>query len=160
MPPAATPEAYRHFVGVITTAAEPVFGLPTTPDTMPRLVSSAAKMLHALVKAHPRRWLNAPLTRKVVAARKAVRKAWDVVGLERSFEVIPLARPEGVIGPSKTDYRRLMRKPFTTRVEPTYVSGWLVPPEVQAAVGLDQFRARHLRPILRCTEAELCAVIP
>ena len=51
-------------------------------------------------------------------------------------------------------------KPFTTRIEPTYVSGRLVPPEVQAAVGLDQFRARHLRPILRCTEADLCAVIP
>ena len=32
--------------------------------------------------------------------------------------------------------------------------------EVQVAVGLDQFQARHLCPILRCTEAELCAVIP
>ena len=38
---------------------------------------------------------------------------------------------------------------------------WVVgPPEGQAAVGLDQFQARHLRPILRGTEAELCAVIP
>ena len=46
------------------------------------------------------------------------------------------------------------------RIEPTYVSGRLVPPEVQAAVGLDQFLARHLRPILRCTEADPCAVIP
>ena len=82
------------------------------------------------------------------------------MGLERSIEVIPLARPEGVTGPSKADYRRLMRKPFTSRIEPTYVSGRLVPLEVQAAVGLDQFRAWHLRPILRCTEDELYVVIP
>ena len=27
-------------------------------------------------------WVNAPMVRKVVAARKAVRQAWDVVGLE------------------------------------------------------------------------------
>ena len=82
-------------------------------------------------------WLNVPLTRKVVVARKAVRQAWDVVGLERSLEVIPLARPKGVTGPSKTNYRRLMRKPFTSRIEPTCVNGRLLPPEVQAAVGLD-----------------------
>ena len=31
---------------------------------------------------------------------------------------------------------------------------------MQAAVGLDQFQAYHLRPILRCTEAEVDAVIP
>ena len=118
MPPAATPEAYRHFVGVMTTAAEAVFKPPSVPDIVPGLVSSAANVLHTLVKAHPR-WLNAPLVRKVVAACKAVQQAWDIVGLERSFEVIPLARPGGVTGPSKSDYRRLMRKPFTARIEPT-----------------------------------------
>ena len=160
MPPAATTEAYRHFVSVMTTAAKAVFGLPITPNTMPRLVSSAAKVLHALVKAHPHWWLNALLTYKVVAACKTVRRVWDVVGLERSLEVIPLARPKGVTGPSKTDYRRLMWKPFTSRIEPPYASGRLVPPEVQAAGGLDPFRARHLHLILRCTEAELYAVIP
>ena len=37
--------------------------------------------------------------------------------------------------------------------------GWF-PPEVQAAIGPDQFRALHLCPILRCTGAELYAVIP
>ena len=72
MPLADTPEAYHHFVGVMTTTAEVVFGPPTTPDTVPGQVSSAAKILHTLVKAHPRWWLNAPLTHKVVAARKAV----------------------------------------------------------------------------------------
>ena len=73
MPSAATPKACRHFVGAMTTAAESGLWPPTTPDTVPWLVSSAAKFLHALVKAHPRWWLNAPLTRKVVAARKAIR---------------------------------------------------------------------------------------
>ena len=160
MPPVATSEAYCHFVDVMTTAVEAVFRPPSTPDTVLGLVSSAANVLHALVKAHPRWWLNAPLVRKVVAARKAVRQVWDVVGLERSFQVIPLALSEGVTGPSKSDYRRLMGKPFIARIEPTYVSGWLVPPEVQATVGVDQFRARHLRPILRRTEAEVCAAIP
>ena len=82
-----------------------------------------------------------------------------MVGLERSLEVIPLAPPGGVTGPAKSDYRRLLRKPYTARIEPTYVSGKLVPPEVHAAVGLDQFRARHLRPILRCTGEELCAIV-
>ena len=82
------------------------------------------------------------------------------MGLERSLEVIPLTLLEGVTGPSKTDYRRLMRKPFPSCIEPTYVTGRPVPREVQAAVGLDQFRAPHLRPILCCTKAELCAVIP
>ena len=53
MPPTATPEAYHHFVGVMTTAGETVFGPPTTPDTVPGLVSSAAKILHNLVKVHP-----------------------------------------------------------------------------------------------------------
>ena len=52
---------------------------------------------------------------------------WDVVGLERSLEVVPLARPGGVKGPAKSDNRRLMRKPYTAHIEPTYVSGRLVP---------------------------------
>ena len=36
LPLAATPEAYRHFVSVLTTAAEAVFGPPSTPDTCNR----------------------------------------------------------------------------------------------------------------------------
>ena len=123
MPPSATPEAYRHFVSVMPTAAEAIFGPPATPDTMHGLVSSAAKVLHALVKAHPRWWLNAPLIRKVVATRETVWKAWDLGGLERFLEVNPLARPEGVRGPSKTNYRRLMGKPFISRIKPTYDKG-------------------------------------
>ena len=123
-------------------------------------MSVAARVLHALLKAHRRWWLTAPLVWKVVAARKAVRQAWEVVGLEQSLVVVPLARLGGVKGPAKSDDRRLLRKPYTARIEPTYVSGRLAPPEVQAAVGLDQFRARHLRPILRCTQEELCAVVP
>ena len=157
LPPVATSE---HFVSVLTTAAESVFGPPGTLDTVPGLVSAAARVLHALLKAHRRWWLTAPLVRKVVAARKAVRQVWEVVGLDRSVEVVPLARPGGVKGPAKSDYRRLLRKPYTARMEPTYVSGRLVPPELQAAVGLHQFRARHWRPILRSSQEELCAVVP
>ena len=93
MSQAATPEAYHHFVAVMTTAAEAVFWPPTTLDTMPGLVFSVTKILHAPVKAHPPWWLNAPLARKVVAARNVVCQAWDVLGRERSLEVIPLARP-------------------------------------------------------------------
>ena len=130
------------------------------PDTVPGLLFAAARVLHALLKAHRRWWLTAPLVRKVVAARKAVRQAWEVVGLERSLEDVPLARPRGVNGPAKSDYRRLLQNPYTARIEPTYVIGRLVPPEVQAAVGLDQFRARHLRPVLRCTQEKLCAMVP
>ena len=105
---------------------------------------------------------NRTLVCKVIAARKAVRQAWDVVGLERSLEVLPLAPPGGggVKGPAKSDYRCLLRKPYTARIKPTYVSGRLVPPEVQAAVGLDQFHARHLRPILRYTREELYTIVP
>ena len=66
----------------------------------------------------------------------------------------------GVKGPAKSDYRRLLRKPYKARIEPTYASGHLVPPQVQAAVGLDKFRARHLRPILRCTQEKLCTMVP
>ena len=160
LPSAATSESYRHFVSVLTKAAESVFGRPGTPDTIPGLVSVASRVLHALLKAHRRWWLTMPLVRKVVAARTAMRQAWEVVGLERSLEVVPLARPGGVKGPAKSDYRRLLRKPYTARIEPTYVSGRLVPLEVQAAVGLDQFRARHLCPILRCSQEELCAAVP
>ena len=83
-----------------------------------------------------------------------------MVGLERSLEVVPLSRPGGVTGPAKSDYRRLLRKPYTARMEPAYVSGRLVPQEVQVEVGLVRFRARHLRPILRCTGEELCAIVP
>ena len=136
------------------------FGPPGTPDTALGLVSAVAWVLHALFKAHCRWWLTAPLVRKVVTARKAVKQAWEVVGLERSLEVVPLAQPRGVKGPTKLDYRRLLRKPHTARIEPTYVSGRVVPLEVQAAVGLDQFRTHHLRPILRDTLEELCAVVP
>ena len=159
LPPAATPEAYRHFVSVLTTAAEAVFRPPSTLDIVPGLVSATARVLHALLKAQRRWWLTAPLVRKVIAARRALRQVWDVVGLERSLEVVPLARPGGVTGPAKLDYRRLLRKPYTTCIEPTYVSGRLVPQEVQVAVGLDQFRARHPRPILRCTGEELCGIV-
>ena len=123
LPPAATPEAYRHFVCVLTAAPEAAFGPPKTPDTVPGLVSIAAKGLHALLKAHCRWWLNAPLIRKVVAARKTFRQAWEVVGLERSLEVVPLAQPGGVTGPAKSDYRCLMRKPYTARIEPTHLKG-------------------------------------
>ena len=66
---------------------------------------------------------------------------------------IPVRRdaqwPRGDAGPRNSDYRRLLRKPWTTRMDPTYVDGRLVPLEVQAATGLDQFPARHLRRILR-----------
>ena len=156
LPPAATSESYHHFVTVLTMAAESVVWPPGAPDTVPRLVSAAARVLHALLKAHRRWWLTTPLVRKVVAARKAVRQAWQVVGMERSLEVVPLARLGGVKGPAKSDYRRHLRKPYTARIEPTYVTGRPVSPEVQAAVDLDQFRARHLRPILRCTQECPC----
>ena len=66
-------------------------------------MSAAARVLHALLKAHRRWWQTAPMVRKVVAAQKAVRQAWDVVGPERSLEVVPLARPGGVKGPAKSD---------------------------------------------------------
>ena len=124
------------------------------------LVRAAARVVYALLKAHRRSWLTAPLVCKVIVARRALRQAWDVVGLERSLEVVPLARPGRVVGPAKSDYRRLLGKPYTARIKPTHVSGRLVPQEVQAAVGLDPFRARHLRPILRCTGEELCAIVP
>ena len=52
--PNATSEAYQHFVDVLTTAAEAVFGPPSTADTVPGLVSMAARVLHALLKAHRR----------------------------------------------------------------------------------------------------------
>ena len=53
-----------------------------------------------------------------------------------------------------------MRKPYTARIKPTYVRGRLVPPEVHAAVGLDQFCARHLHSILCCTGDQLFAIVP
>ena len=58
----------------------------------------------------------------MVAASKAVRQAWEVVAPERSLELVPLARPGGIKGPAKLDYRRLVRKPYTARIEPTYAS--------------------------------------
>ena len=71
MPPTSPPEPYLHFVAVMVTAAEAVFGLPNKPDTVPGLVSSAARMLHTLVWAHPRWWLNALM----------VRRLWELVRL-------------------------------------------------------------------------------
>ena len=105
LPQAATSESYHHFVSVLTTAAASVFGPLGALDTVLGLVSAAARVVHALLKAHRRWWRTAPLVRKVVAARKAVRQAWEVVGLERSLEVVPLARPGGVKGPAKSDFR-------------------------------------------------------
>ena len=69
----------------LTTTAEAVLGLPSTPDFVLGPVSTAARILHALLKARGRWWLITPLVRKVIAARRALRQAWDVVGLERSF---------------------------------------------------------------------------
>ena len=112
------------------------------------------------MRAHRKWWLDALVVRKIVAARMAVQHAWDVVGRERSLEVVPFSRPAGVPAPRKSDYRRLLRKSFTPCIEPAYVSGRLVPPEVQAALGLDLFRTRHLRPVTRCTIADFRAVIP
>ena len=85
-------------------------GFRTTkyPDTVPGVVSTTARVLHALLKAHRRWWLTAPLVRKVVAARKAIRQAWEVAWLERSLEIVPLAPPGGVKGPTKSDYHRLL----------------------------------------------------
>ena len=80
---------------MLTAAAEAVFGPSNTPDTVPGLVSTAAKVLHVVLKAQRRWWLNAPLIRKVIADRKTIRQAWEVVGLERSLEVVPPARPGG-----------------------------------------------------------------
>ena len=42
LPPAATAEAYQHFVTVLTSSAEAIFGPPCVPDTTPGSVSSAA----------------------------------------------------------------------------------------------------------------------
>ena len=93
LPPTSTLESYQHFVNVLATPAETVFGRPGTPDTVFGLVYVAARVLYDLLKAHRCWWLTAPLVCKVVAARKEVRQAWEVVGLERSLEVVPLARP-------------------------------------------------------------------
>ena len=85
------------------------------------------------------------------------------MGRGRTREVLrgrSLSAARGVTRPAKSDYRRLLRKPYTARIKPTYVSGKLVPPEVQAAVGLEQFRARHVRPILHCAGEELCTIVP
>ena len=46
-------------MGIMTTVAEGIFGPPTGSDTVSGLVFAAAKILHTLVKAHPRWWLNA-----------------------------------------------------------------------------------------------------
>ena len=103
LPPAATLEAHQHSMSVLTTAAEAVFGPPSTPDTVPGLVSRAARVLHALLQAHRRLWLNAPLVRKVIATRRAISQAWEVVGLGRSLEVFQLAPPGGLrVPPSQT----------------------------------------------------------
>ena len=76
------------------------------------------------------------------------------------WRMLPIAGPGGTARPSTPDYRRVLRKPFTARIEPTYISGRLVPPEMQAVVGLDQFRAQHLRPLLRCSDHDLRALVP
>ena len=82
-------------MNVVTKIAQAVFGPPSTPDTVPGQVSIAACVLHGLLKAYRRWWPTAPLVCNAIAARKAVRQAWDVVGLERGLEVLPLARPGG-----------------------------------------------------------------
>ena len=51
--PPATSESYQHFVSVLTRAAETVFRPLSTPGTVPGLLSAAAQVLHALLKAHP-----------------------------------------------------------------------------------------------------------
>ena len=158
LPPAATLERYQHFVNVLTTTAKALFGPPSTPDSVPGLVSVVAPVLHALLKAHRHWWLNAPLVRKVIAAWKAVRQAWDVVGLERSLEVVPLAR-----GGQGSRQVRLSSPPTEAlhSAHRTDLCQWQTrPPEVHAAVGVDRFRARHLRLILGCTGEEVGAIIP
>ena len=78
-PPATLQDAYRPFVAGVTTPAETVLGPPSTPDTGPALVLSAAHVLHTLVEAHPRWCLNVLMVRTVVGACKAVCQPWDVV---------------------------------------------------------------------------------
>ena len=48
MPPTALLDTYHHFVKVLTSSTEVVFGPPGMPDIVPGLVSSAARVLHGL----------------------------------------------------------------------------------------------------------------
>ena len=139
----------------MTTAAEGCFCPLSAPDTVPGLLSSAARVLHILVRARRRPWLNAPLVRKVVAACKALRHAWDVVGLECSLEVVPFARPEGVKGRNTVAF-------YANTLHPT-----AKPHICQSAGGphgsSSGWKPRpisSLRPILQCTVHELRSVIP
>ena len=64
---------------------------------------------------------------------------------------------QGVLEPQKWDYRRLLLQSFMPRIEPTYVRGCLVSPEIQSAVGLDQFKATL---VLCCTVSDHYLIIP
>ena len=78
------------------------------------------------------------MVRKVVVAPKAIRHAWDVVGLERSLEVVLFACPGGgggVHSPREVRLPLPFAQAIPSHIEPTYVSGRLIPPETQAAVG-------------------------
>ena len=98
-PPTALPNTYRHFVATMTTSREAFFIPSCTLDTFLGVVFSGARVLHDLVRAYPRWWLSTLVVRKVVAVRKAVRQACEVVVLERSFEVVRIALPHGGLGP-------------------------------------------------------------
>ena len=63
LPPTAKCKSYQHFVSVLTMAAETIFGPPSTLDTVHGLVSAAAPVLQASLKAHRRWWLTAPVVR-------------------------------------------------------------------------------------------------
>ena len=61
----------------------------------------------------------------------------------------------GAPAPSKRHYKLVTQAPQTARLEPPYTAGEITPTELLGAVGVDQFRQRHLAPLMHLTPQQV-----
>ena len=86
-----------------------------------------------------------------------IQAAWDIVDVERQLRVSPISAlcVTGSPAPAKRHYRLVTRAAQTSRLEPTYAAGETTPTELLGAVGVDQFRQRHLAPPMHLTPQQV-----
>ena len=77
-----------------------------------------------------------------------MRAAWEIAKVEKALQIAPVTSlcVAGAPAPSKKEYRIIRKQTANTRVEPMYVAEVIPPTNLLGAIGIDQFRQRHLAP--------------
>ena len=97
---------------------------------------------------YPHWWKNPAQVTIVSSLRANGRGAWEIAQAEKALQIARITSFSftGAPPPSKIEYRIIRKQTANIRVEPTYVAGVIPPTNLMGAIGIDQFKQRHLAP--------------